>query len=93
MTFEMLREYIDIVNTSMLIIVDNKQVCSYHSEERCWYRESEKVTELYSRFSKYDSLLVSKIDVDLDSAEKPRLRVYLFDFEKVARETENFNQE
>lgn len=93
MTFGMLREYIDIVNTPMLIVIDNKIVCSYYSEERSWYWKPEDVTKLYSRFSKYDSLLVSKIDVDLDSAEEPILRIYLFDFEKVAKETENFNLE
>lgn len=93
MTFGMLREYIDIVNTPMIIVIDNKIVCTYYTEEQSWCRKSEEVTKLYSRFSKYDSLLVSKIDADLNNAEEPALRIYLFDFEKVARETENFNQE
>lgn len=93
MTFGMLREYIDIVNTPMLIVIDNKIVCSYHSEERAMYWKPEDMVKLCSRFSKYDNLLVSKIDADLDSAEEPTLRVYLFDFEKIARETENFNRE
>ena len=93
MTFGMLREYIDILNTSITIMIDNELECFYDSKYRVCYWNHEEATNLCNRFNKYDNLLVSKIDIDFEHSDEPSLRVYLFDFEKVAKETEEFNQE